>query len=145
MIVSHNKILIICLSLLVAFAPIPSLASGYASNKDAPCSMGMGSMDIESVEMKSMHRNGDGKQQQAKQQNTNSSKHCDNCKQGGHSCQQCDCNMPGCFVSKVQYFSQTVIPPRLIAQSSTQSLSKSHPPHSRLTPPLLRPPIKHNS
>ena len=132
MMLTRNKILIICLSLLVAFAPVPALAANYASNHQVPCSM----------DMQSMQMNAHDSQHHTQQQNTGSAKHCDNCKQDGHACQKCDCSVLGCFVSKVQYYFEAAIPPRLAASSSKLFLSKSHPPHSRLTPPLLRPPIK---
>ena len=135
MLLTQKNILLICLSLLVAFAPVPSLVANAATNMEVPCSM---SMDMESM----MGHVTDPHSQINK---TDSQQHCNNCSQDNHTCQQCECSVLGCTFSKVQLYTGSTLFPRFTVNHSELVNYISHPPHSRLAAPLLRPPIKLHS
>jgi len=132
MLLTQKNLLLICLSLLVAFAPIPALVANATTNTDIPCDM---KMDV-------TYKTGHVSEHHAYSKNTESQEHCNNCNQDNHSCQQCDCSVIGCAITKVQHYSGSTEFPRLATNHSDLVNYISHPPHSRLTPPLLRPPIQ---
>ena len=140
MLATRKNILIICLSLVVAFAPVPALVANAAVNKDAPCTMNM-----EMVHIKGDVAKEQSQILQSKTQKSASSEHCNNCDQDNHTCQQCDCSLLGCAFSKVQHYSGSAIFPRFTANHPELIHYSNHPPHSRLAPPLLRPPIQLHS
>lgn len=133
MLLTQKNILLICLSLLVAFAPVPALVVNAATNMEVPCSMDMES----SMEHVTDHH--------SQLNNTESQQNCNNCNQDNHTCQQCDCSVLGCAFSKVQHYTGSALFPRFTANHSELVNYISHPPHSRLVAPLLRPPIKLHS
>lgn len=133
MLPNRKNILIICLSLVVAFAPLPALIANAAINTKMPCRM---TMDMDMMHTKGHIADNGSTLKSA------SPEHCQNCDEGNSTCQQCNCSLTGCTFSKVHYSFAAAVFPRFSVAHHAENYFTSYPPHSRLTPPLLRPPIQ---